>query len=131
VTLRAGPRSIPAENVHEAGGVVLFGRGVAVGKWSQRLDDDEVTLERWRLAGPATEENEDAIDEPDDALLMLTMRRPGRVRPVDDETSFRERDESDVLINEASRETAEAWLGQNGWVPVELPEEKATQPATA
>jgi NhaP-type Na+/H+ or K+/H+ antiporter len=131
VTLRAGPRSIPAENVHEAGGVVLFGHGVAVTTWSQRLENADATIERWRLTGKAADEDEERVDEPGDAILMLTVRRPGRIRAVDDETAFRERDESDIAIAGQHRQAAEAWLRQNGWVPVDLPEEKATQPATA
>ncbi len=71
------------------------------------------------------------MDEPTDSLLMLTVRRPGRVRPVDDETTYRERDEADVAILEEERSPVEAWLRQNGWVPVELAGEKAQEPATA
>lgn len=127
VTLRTGPGSIPSDNVHEAGAAVLFGRGAPVATWSQRLDAGHATVERWRLerAKPA----ETTADEPENAYLMLTVRRQNRVRPVDDSTTFRERDEADIAILNDRREGVIAWLKQGGWVPVELPEERPPEPA--
>jgi hypothetical protein len=124
VTLRSGPRSIPPDNVHDAGAVVLFGRGVPVVTWSQRLDNEEVTIERWRFTRASAGDDAETIEDPADALLILTNRRPGRIRPADDETSVRERDEADVAIHEEQREHAENWLRLNGWVPIEQREEK-------
>lgn len=120
VALRPGPRSVPAEIAHEAGAYVLFGEGQAVDTWTDRVERDDVTVERWRL----TRTGQPAIDiesreERSGALLMLTRRRPGRVRPHDDETPFRELDESDIGIFEPERKAAEAWLRAHGWVRVD------------
>ena len=47
-------------------------------------------------------------------LLILTIRRSGRVRPWDDEITPRESDEADVVIHEDRRDEAEAWLERTG-----------------
>jgi hypothetical protein len=133
--------------VHEAGAVVLFSKGIPVATWSQRLDNGEATVERWRLARtpsagaqkePAADaQNEwaagqehDLADVLEDALLMLTVRRPGGIRPASDETPYRERDEADIAIVEAGRERAESWLRENGWVAIEQDEESAVDAAS-
>jgi NhaP-type Na+/H+ or K+/H+ antiporter len=131
VGLRSGPRSLPPESVHEAGAVVLFGRGQAVDAWARRLDSREATIERWRFIRAVEDEDQafddETVDERD-MLLVLTIRRPGRIRPVDDETTFRERDEADIAILEARREEAEAWLQQQGWVPVDARSPALSEP---
>lgn len=145
VALRPGPRSIPSGDVHEAGAVVLFSKGIPVTTWSERLDNGEATVERWRLGRSsavaqkepsADAQNEwaagqehDRADGPEDALLMLTVRRPGGIRPASDETPYRERDEADIAIVEAGRERAESWLRENGWVAIEQVEESAVDAA--
>jgi hypothetical protein len=145
VALRPGPRSIPSGDVHEAGAVVLFSKGIPVTTWSERLDNGEATVERWRLGRSsavaqkepsADAQNEwaagqehDRADGPEDALLMLTVRRPGGIRPASDETPYRERDEADIAIVEAGRGRAESWLRENGWVAIEQVEESAVDAA--
>jgi len=122
VALRAGPRSIPPETAHEAGAVVLFGKGEPVDLWSRRLESGNATLARWRFTGEAVEREvpeEEAVADEREVLLILTVRRPGRVRPVDDETTFRTGDEADIAIFTDRRAEAESWLRQNGWVAIE------------
>jgi NhaP-type Na+/H+ or K+/H+ antiporter len=119
VTLRPEPRSVPAEIVHEAGAQVLFGRGQDVDKWAGRIVKGEVLIERWRFVRPPQEgPGIEALEDERDALLILTIRRPGRVRPRE-ESALRELDEADVAIYEPQRSPAAAWLRGRGWVPVE------------
>ncbi len=126
VALRADARSLPTEQAHDVGAVVLFGRGQPVDLWSNRLQNGEAAVERWRherspatLAGP---EASGAQPVATDALILLTVRRSGRVRPFDDETSPRERDEADVAIFLTRRQEAESWLRERNWAPVEAEE---------
>jgi hypothetical protein len=120
VTLRPGPRSVPPEIVHDAGAVILFGRGETVDEWSDRIARGEVRIERWRFTRhpPGNEFDPARPDEERDALLILTIRRPGRIRPPDDETTFRELDEADIAVFGERRAEAEAWLRGRGWVRV-------------
>jgi NhaP-type Na+/H+ or K+/H+ antiporter len=122
VSLRPGPRGIPPETAHEAHATVLFGWPQHVDVWSERLEREEATLSRWRFtrSGTLTRETlkEDAPEEDTHTMLILTVRRSGRVRPFDDETSFREKDEADVAIMESNRTEAETWLRDHGWTPV-------------
>jgi NhaP-type Na+/H+ or K+/H+ antiporter len=130
VALHAGPRCLPADSVHEAGATVLFGRGQPIETWAGWIESGEATIERWRFARASADNevfDEDGVDERD-LLLSMTIRRPGRVRPVDDETTFRERDESDVAILESRRAEAEAWLSEQGWVPVDAPKPAVSEP---
>jgi NhaP-type Na+/H+ or K+/H+ antiporter len=120
VALRPGPRSVPPEIVHDAGAVVLFGQGQDVDSWSDRIAREEAVVELWRFtrAGRDVLEVEPGIDERA-VLMILTVRRPGRVRPRDDETVFRDLDEADIAILGARRAEAEAWLRSHGWVKVQ------------
>jgi len=131
VALRSGPRSLPPDSVHEADAVVLFGGGQPVDAWARRIESGEVAIERWRFVRAAADDeafDDEGIDERE-LLLMLTVRRPGRIRPVDDETTFRERDEADIAILEARRQDAEDRLRQQGWVPIEVTKAAVGEPA--
>jgi NhaP-type Na+/H+ or K+/H+ antiporter len=120
VAMRADARSLPVENAHEAGAVVLFGAGQAPDVWAGRIDRGEVEIERWRPDMEAADDDEARHwPEPNGPLLLLTVRRAARVRPVDDETVFRERDEVDVAIHVEQRADAEAWLVSRGWKQVQ------------
>lgn len=120
VALRPGPRSVPPQIVHEEGAVVLFARSQMVEDWSEALSRGAATVERWRFAKPLPEAEVDGevLDDERGTVLLLTTRRPGRVRPWDDETSPRELDEADVLVLEERRGEAERWLQVQGWVKV-------------
>lgn len=120
VAMRPGPRRVPPEIVHGAGAVILFGRGQSVDQWSDRIARDQASVERWRYRRPPEDDGADPLrpDEERDALLILTIRRPGRIRPPDDETTLRELDEADIAIVTARRAEAEAWLQARGWVRV-------------
>jgi NhaP-type Na+/H+ or K+/H+ antiporter len=120
VSLRPGPRSVPPEIVHDAGAVILFGRGQSVDRWSDRIARGDATIERWRFARQPEGDDDDPLrpDQERDALLILTIRRPGRIRPPDDETTLRELDEADIAIVGERRAEAEAWLRARGWVRV-------------
>jgi NhaP-type Na+/H+ or K+/H+ antiporter len=122
VALRQGHRSVQAENVHEARARTLFGRGQPLDVWSERLEEGTATLERWRCegAGELSDAQAPDVDERG-TLLMLTVRRRNRVRPVDDEERPRTKDEVDVLIAEEHRAAAMAWLELRGYVPVLQP----------
>jgi hypothetical protein len=122
VALRQGHRSVQAENVHEARARTLFGRGQPLDVWSERLEEGTATLERWRCegAGELSDAQAPDVDERG-TLLMLTVRRRNRVRPVDDEERPRTKDEVDVLIAEEHRSAAMAWLELRGYVPVLQP----------
>jgi hypothetical protein len=65
-------------------------------------------------------------------MLILTVRRSGRVRPFDDDTSFREKDEADVAIVKTHRSDAEIWLRDHGWTParVNVPLASTGEPTT-
>jgi hypothetical protein len=113
---------VQAENVHEARARTLFGRGQPLDVWSERLEEGTATLERWRCegAGELSDAQAPDVDERG-TLLMLTVRRRNRVRPVDDEERPRTKDEVDVLIAEEHRSAAMAWLELRGYVPVLQP----------
>jgi hypothetical protein len=123
VALRPGPRGIPSESAHDANATVLFGWPQHVDVWSDRLEREEATLTRWRYTRsgtlPKDALKEDAPEDDTQAMLILTLRRSGRVRPFDDDSSFREKDEADVAILESSRADAESWLRDHGWTPAE------------
>jgi hypothetical protein len=94
-----------------------------VDPWCDRIERDETTVTRWRYVRSAPIPSEALIDDPPneeaDALLFLTHRRGEKVVPFHDEVSFREKDESDVVIVENHREMAEGWLRSRGWAPVQ------------
>jgi hypothetical protein len=122
VALRQGHRSVQAENVHDARARTLFGRGQPLDVWSERLEEGTATLERWRCEGSG-ELSEAQVTDGDErgALLILTVRRRNRIRPVDDEEQPKTKDEVDVLIADEHRTAATAWLELRGYVPVLQP----------
>ena len=121
VALRADARSLPVENAHDAGAVVIFGAGQAPDVWAGRIDRGEIEFERWRPSIEAADNAEDdrPWPEPNGPLLLFTVRRAARVRPVDDDTTFRERDEVDIAIHLEQRADAEAWLQSRGWKQIQ------------
>ncbi len=123
VALKAEARSLPMENAQDAGAVILFGGGQDPAVWSDRLDRRQAALERWRLGlSPAEDPAPGAAwPEPNGALLLLTLRRGSRVRPVDEETVFRAGDEVDVMVFDPRRKEAETWLSARGWARVGTP----------
>ncbi len=119
VALQPGGQGLPADNVHDAGAFVLFGRGQPVDLWSRRLNAGEITIERWRCTNAATVgESGEPVAELRDSMLVLTIRRQNDVLPIDDETRFREGDEADIAVYEGRRPDAEGRLEELGWVRV-------------
>jgi NhaP-type Na+/H+ or K+/H+ antiporter len=136
VALRPGPRTIPPGTVHDAHAKVLFGWPQHVDAWADRLEREEAVLSRWRYSRsgtlPREALQEDAPKDDIQAMLILTVRRSGRVRPFDDDTSFREKDEADVAIVKTHRSDAEIWLRDHGWTParVNVPLASTGEPTT-
>ncbi|MGH7507251.1 MAG: NAD-binding protein, partial [Longimicrobiales bacterium] len=120
IALRREHDGIPAENAHELGATVLFGRSRRLDRWNERLELDDATVEQWTRA--LSQSAPSADDDPiihSDMLLILAVRRRGRLQPFDDETTLGAKEEVVVAIaNERLRE-AEALLRKNGWSPAE------------
>jgi len=120
VAAPTGTRAIPAENVSAAGAALLFGRPRDVDLWSDRIEQDDAVIERWRYGKPGNVSKDAPADSALDDLapfVIITVRRGSTVRPVDDETTFRDKDEADIVIDRSRRAEAEAWLQQHGWAP--------------
>ncbi len=117
VALRRERGGIPAENVHEVGADVLFGRSRRLETWNQRFDQGTVRVELWARSLPQAP---DATDEPlirSEAVLLLAVRRRGRLQPFDDQITLGAKEEIAVAVPEDRRAEAEALLTRNGWEP--------------
>jgi NhaP-type Na+/H+ or K+/H+ antiporter len=128
VALRRERGGLPPENVHEAGATVLFGRSRRLDVWNQRFDEGSVQPERWARALPQPPLA--AQDDPllrTEAVLVIAVRRRGRLRPFNDETTLGAKEEIVVAVPEDRRPEAEALLAEHGW---ELVGRKAESPAT-
>jgi hypothetical protein len=114
--------------VHEAGASVLFGRSRRLDVWNQRFDEGTVQAERWTRAlpqPPAASQEEPLLRT--EALLIIAVRRRGRLRPFDDETTLGAKEEVVIAMAEDRRAEAEALLAEHGW---EAARRKAETPAT-
>ena len=126
VALRGATGGLPAESVHRAGAVVLFGGGVPLGLWSARMAVGDAVLERWRHVRSTSRAHPVAWSASGQELVLpLAVQRPGRIRPMDDETVLGERDEIHVLVDRERREEADSLMRGWGLVPVAA-EEVAT-----
>jgi hypothetical protein len=122
VALQREQEGIPIENVHEARAVVLFGRSRRLDEWTERLDHRAATVERWARTATPDAEFEDELHDVG-SLLVLAVRRRGRMRPYDDEVQLGSKEEIAVIIDSGRREAAESALRERGWAPVTAPVE--------
>ncbi|MCI0437069.1 MAG: cation:proton antiporter [Gemmatimonadetes bacterium] len=136
VAIASGPRAIPADQVADAGAFVLFARPRDVHSWESRFARGAALVERWRYSKPGTLPRAalagNAAGDDEEPFLILTIRRGGTVRPYDDDSSFREKDEADIAIEGTRRADAAAWLEQNGWMlasPAPMRDALASEPA--
>jgi Trk K+ transport system NAD-binding subunit len=116
VALRREHDGVPAENVHNMGGAVLFGRSRRLDVWNQRLDQRDATVEVWTRAlqeAPPAGADESIVRS--DMVLVLAVRRRGRMQPFGDDTTLGAKEEIAVAVADAGRQEAEALLSENGW----------------
>lgn len=118
VALQREQEGIPIHTVHEARATVVFGRARRLDDWNERLEHGRATVERWTRTSSPSESAGPLHDVR--ALLVLAVRRRGRLRPYDDTTQLGSREEIAVVINEDSRAAAEAELRQRDWSPVQV-----------
>jgi hypothetical protein len=122
VALGDSPRSLPTDEVHEAGAALLFAAGRPLDHWAKSLENGSAVIERWRhVRSSGAGAPADSGPDPGRILLLLTSRRAGRIRPVDERTVWRDRDEADVAILEGQRAVAEARLRASGWSSTDAP----------
>lgn len=116
VALQREQEGVPVEAVHEARATVLFGRSRRLDEWTERLDHGRAKVEHWtRTSGPGPDVSGALHDAP--GLLVLAVRRRGRIRPYDDATQLGSREEIVVAIDGARRALAEETLRARNWTP--------------
>lgn len=124
VALQREQEGIPIETVHEARAVVLFGRSRRLDEWTERLDHRTATVERWTRTNAPSREFEEKLHDVG-SLLVLAVRRRGRMRPYDDEVQLGGKEEIAIIIDDARRASAEEELRERGWSPVHAAVEEA------
>jgi NhaP-type Na+/H+ or K+/H+ antiporter/Trk K+ transport system NAD-binding subunit len=123
VALLEGHDSVQPDQVHEARASVLFGGDRALDLWANRMDDGAAAIERWRRGEvPAVSAARQPTPEEEGWLLMLAVRRRGRLRPFDDETQLGARDEVAVAIHSERAREVRDWLRDHGWSPIDANE---------
>jgi NhaP-type Na+/H+ or K+/H+ antiporter len=118
VALRRSPGAVEEEHVLEAHASVLFGGERRLVTWAQRLDDGATRIERWSRAAASTVTPTGATPEDRDWLLVIGVRRRGRMQPYDTRTQLTAKEEIAVLIWDEQRAATVQWLRHAGWTPV-------------
>ena len=119
VALLQGHGSVQAAHVHEARGAVLFGGTRPLDAWTDRFEAGIARVERWvrTQAPPPIAGERDATPERRAWLLMLAVRRRGRMRPFDDDIQLGAREEIAVAVWDERRAEVDEWLRSQGWLP--------------
>lgn len=125
VTLHRTKAGVQEEQVHEAGIRVLFGAPIDIGAWTQRLDDGDAAVERWRFAGTEETEVPGCRTEPGplSGVLPLALTRADRIRPVDDSMRVRPDDVVTFAVGGAGADAARDALRAAHWEFVAAPTE--------
>jgi NhaP-type Na+/H+ or K+/H+ antiporter len=119
VALRRERGGVPRENVHAVGATVLFGRSRRLDMWNQRFEQGTARIETWSRSLPQAPAS--GADDPlvrTEAVLILAVRRRGRLRPFNDETTLGAKEEIAVALPNDRRQDAETLLHEHGWEPV-------------
>ncbi len=116
VALHREQEGVPTENVHEADATVLFGRSRRLDEWTDRLERGDAAVERWSRSASAGEDSTPLHDL--EELLVIAVRRRGRMRPYDDEIQLGAKEEIAVILDTGKRADAEKVLRDRGWSPL-------------
>jgi len=106
--------------VHEAEGIVLFGRARDVEAWSLRFRRKEADFEAWRLEG---DPGEDPFDMPESSLLPMTVTRGDETWPANSKSPPRKGDLVTFAITRARRDESADWLAAHGYVQATDPDQ--------
>jgi NhaP-type Na+/H+ or K+/H+ antiporter len=118
VALQREHGGIPVDSVHRAGASVLFGRSRRLDEWTARLESGDARVERWTRNTAAPADMGEALHELD-SLLVIAVRRRGRMRPFDDETQLGAREEIAVVVDKARLSAAGDALRARNWTPAD------------
>ncbi|MQA90313.1 MAG: hypothetical protein GEU90_08760 [Gemmatimonas sp.] len=114
--LHEGKQGVGVEQLHDAGGSVLFGRPVHIDEWNHELETGGATLEQWRYRGG--QGNERSFKDIDDRVLPLTLLREENARPAGDNLRVRDGDIATFVCRLESVETERERLRSEGWEEV-------------
>lgn len=99
---------------------VLFDGPHDLERWETRRRHGEVEVERWTFAREPERAEGEAAPAAKELLVMLTVRRGNRVRPVHERHEWKPDDIASVAIHTGERDDAHRVLGAWGFVPVQV-----------
>ena len=89
--------------------------------WALRLARKTATIECWRRIPSSAlipEERKELYADLRDTLLPVAVRRSGQLIPVDEQLTFRKKDELFTVVFNDQCERAHNWLHSRGWEPL-------------
>lgn len=113
--LRSVTLGASADDVHQAGGAVLFGDEYEVERWSTLIRDERTRLVRL-VAGDETRFRHDI--QGSRLAIPIALAHNGEIQPFSSHVELKNGDEAYVLVV-SDDESAMTWLYSRGWYPVE------------
>ncbi len=121
VALQRGHLSVTKRMVKHAKASVLFVEPRDIELWALRLARKTATIECWRRIPSSAlipEERKELYADLRDTLLPVAVRRSGQLIPVDEQLTFRKKDELFTVVFNDQCERAHNWLHSRGWEPL-------------
>lgn len=118
--LRSVTLGASADDVHQAGGAVLFGDEYEVERWSTLIRDERTRLVRL-VAGDDTRFRHDI--QGSRIAVPIALVHDDAIRPFSSHVELKNGDEAYVLVV-SDDESAMTWLYSRGWYPVDEDEDE-------
>lgn len=137
VLLARGKAGARARRVRRDGHHVLFGRAIEMSQWNHQLEQGSARVERWRYAGPPSEDAVEGGADPGaelergSHLIPLTIEVGGKVDVVHEETEVRPGAILTLLLAGDKPGRVDELLKVAGWSPVHPPRPEPKNPEGA
>ncbi len=101
--LKSDAKTLTPTMLHKSGAELVFGATVNVDAWERRLNAKEVHLQRWRCLSDSPKEIANGpgfllADYSGSGVIVVAVRRNGRLSPAGDLTRFKKADEFFIFV---------------------------------